>query len=203
MLRAGRQPIHVGSPTRASRARPRRPRRLSKHQKLVLVPGYSVLVIDTNILLSSLPMVASLVESMQWTILIPLAVITELDGISSNSNQLGEAAKEAIAYITSHIRSHALSLRVQTSKGNYLRTLTVRSEQVEFVSDSWERNMDDLILRAAVWQDDHWVDRSAILGVGKQNTTGASKVVLLTFDRNCECFYPYVINILLTMSQCV
>lgn len=46
--------------------------------------------------------------------------------------------------------------------------------------------MDDLILRAAIWQDDHWLDRSAMLkddGVAR-DTTRAIKVVLLSLDRN-------------------
>ncbi|KAF8142153.1 hypothetical protein EV363DRAFT_1309961, partial [Boletus edulis] len=78
-----------------------------------------------------------------------------LDGLCSNTSQLGETAQEAIAYITSHIRSHAMSFKVQMSKGNYLTTLT-----------SWDQCMDDLILKAAIWQDEHWVDWSALLKVG-------------------------------------
>lgn len=175
--------------TEAPKAHPR-PRR-ARHGRdahrpaLRVVPGYTVLVIDTNILLSSLSMFSSLVESMKWTILVPLAVITELDGIALNTSPLGEAATAAISYIVSHIRTHATSLKVQTSKGNYLQNLNIRSEQIEFASESWERSMDDLILRAAVWQDDHWVDRSAILNSASRDTSGAAKVVLISFDRNC------------------
>jgi len=46
--------------------------------------------------------------------------------------------------------------------------------------------MDDLILRAAIWQDEHWLDRSAMLKDDGtvRNTAGAVKVVLLTLDRN-------------------
>ena len=151
-----------------------------------MVPGYTVLVVDTNILLSSLSIFASLVESSRWTILVPLAVVTELDGIANNSSPLGQAAAAAITFITSHIRSHSLSLKVQTSKGNYLQNLNVRSEEIDFPSESWERSMDDLILRATIWQDDHWVDRSTILKSGDRDINNASKVVLLSFDRNCE-----------------
>ncbi|KAI5124523.1 hypothetical protein M0805_003047 [Coniferiporia weirii] len=170
-----------------TRTQPRRPRAstaAARRPSLRVVPGYTVLVVDTNILLSSLSMFSSLVESLRWTVLVPLAVITELDGIAMNASSLGEAATAAITYISAHIRSHALSLKVQTSRGNYLQNLNVRSEQVEFVAESWERSMDDLILRAAVWQDDHWVDRSSMLKAGDHDTSGAAKVVLITFDRN-------------------
>ncbi len=160
--------------------------------------------------------------------MVPLPVIMELDGLSgggqggigimkTNGNtattptasatvHLGEAAQAAMAYLTSHLRTHSLSLKVQTSRGNYLRTLGVRTEQVDFgsvrsdVGASGEKSMDDLILKAAIWQDEHWVDRSSILSsmkaglnkptaaavVGKGDVQDATKVVLLTLDRNRE-----------------
>jgi len=170
----------VSSPVSRLRPRSSHPARAS----LPIVPGYTILVIDTNILLSSLPMFASVVESLQWTVVIPLPVIMELDGLSSNPSQLGEAAQAAMTYLSSHIRSHATSLKVQTSKGNYLTSLSVRAEQVDFADGTSERNMDDLILKAAIWQDEHWVDRSAMLKSTAVATDGAIKVVLLSLDRN-------------------
>jgi hypothetical protein len=183
LMETGQRSSGARSHTNSRKARRRS---TLKANSLRVVPGYTVLVFDTNILLSSLSIFSSLVESLRWTIVVPLAVITELDGISSNASQLGDAAKAAISYIISHVRSHSMSLKVQTSKGNYLSTLNVRSEQVDFGRESWERNMDDMILRVAIWQDDHWVDRSTILGEASQVTTGAAKVVLMSFDRNCE-----------------
>jgi protein SMG6 len=164
-------------------------RKVSSRQPLRIIPGYTVLVVDTNILLSSLSVFASLVESHRWTIVVPLPVIMELDGLATNSSPLGEAATNAVAYITSQIRTHGLSLKVQTSKGNYLATLTVRTEQLQFAgatgTTDMDRNMDDLILKAAIWQDEHWVDRSALLGQDvTENTADAVKVVLLSLDRN-------------------
>jgi hypothetical protein len=132
-------------------------------------------------------MFASVVECLRWTIVIPLPVIMELDGLSSNPSQLGEAAQAAMTYLSSHIRSHATSLKVQTSKGNYLTSLNVRAEQVDFADGTSERNMDDLILKAAIWQDEHWVDRSAMLKSNAVANAGAVKVVLLSLDRNCTC----------------
>ncbi|KAF8841181.1 hypothetical protein BDN67DRAFT_928908 [Paxillus ammoniavirescens] len=176
-------------PSSPSAQRPKRRLRrpAASGPTLNIVPGYTVLVLDTNIILSSLSMIASIVESLRWTAVIPVPVIMELDGLSSNTSQLGEAAQEAVSYITSHIRSHAASLKVQTSKGNYLTSLNVRTEQVEFSDEqSWDRCMDDLILKAAIWQDEHWIDRSALLkgGVAMRDTSTAVKVVLLSLDRN-------------------
>ncbi len=97
-----------------------------------------------------------------------------------------------MSHISSHIRSHSLSLKVQTSKGNYLSTLAIRTEEVDFDSGDGKKlaskSMDDLILKAAIWQDDHWIDRSSLLK-GTSLTAGevqnGTKVVLLTLDRNC------------------
>jgi protein SMG6 len=134
-------------------------------------------------------MVTSLVKSLRWTVVVPLPAIMELDGLASNATALGEAAKAAIEFVASHVRSHSDALKVQTSRGNYLSSLNVRAEQVDFDDpDSWERSMDDLILKAAIWQDDHWVDRSALLKVeqSSERLNGAAKVVLLSLDRNRE-----------------
>jgi hypothetical protein len=45
--------------------------------------------------------------------------------------------------------------------------------------------MDDLILKAAIWQDEHWVDRSALLKNAPpvRDDATAVKVVLLSLDR--------------------
>lgn len=176
------------SETIPTRRLPRSPRTdYSAHPSLHIVPGYSVLVIDTNILLGSLSSFASLVESKRWTIMVPLPVIMELDGLKSNPSKLGEAAKIALDYITTHIRSHSISLKVQTSKGNYLTNLNVRIEQVDFSAGNPERSMDDLILKAAIWHDEHWVDRTTLLKADAPDLgSNPVKLVLLSLDRNRE-----------------
>ena len=134
-------------------------------------------------------MFASVVDSLRWTVIVPLPVIMELDGLAVNASPLGEAAQAALSHIASHLRSHAASLKVQTSKGNYLTSLNVRTEHVDFNHNvARERNMDDLILKAAIWQDEHWVDRSSLLkdAGGSHDKSQAVKVVLLSLDRNCE-----------------
>jgi hypothetical protein len=51
---------------------------------------------------------------------------------------------------------------------------------------SWERNIDDMILRTHTLQNEHWFDRSALLmdDVISRDTTGAVNVMLLNLDRN-------------------
>ena len=109
-------------------------------------------------------MVTWLVESLLWIVVVPLPTIMELEGVALNANSVGEAANAAVAFVVSHVCSHADSLKVQTFRGTRLPSLTVRAERVDLDDrDSWERNMDDLIPKAAISQGEHWVDRSALL----------------------------------------
>ena len=194
LLQNSRRPSHP----------PRRPQNVPKKStpsadaRLSIIPGYTILVVDTNILLASLSLLASLIESHRWTVVVPLPVITELDGLASpngNQPQLAEAAQAALAYVSSHLKSHALSLKVQTSRGNYLTSLNIRTEELDFAfnggdgAESKGRNMDDMILRAAIWQDEHWVDRLSLLRgtLDEAQTASGTRVVLLTLDRNRKC----------------
>jgi hypothetical protein len=73
--------------------------------------------------------------------------------------------------------------------------LSMRTEQVNFDDpDSWERNMDDLILKVAIWQYEYWVDHSSLLKVEQSGelSEGTAKVVPLSLDCNCESF-PQVV----------
>ena len=79
--------------------------------QLQLMPGYTILILDTNILLSSLSMV-------------PLPAIMELDELVSNTSLLSDTAKVAIAFVASHMRSYADLLKVKTLHGNYLSSLS-------------------------------------------------------------------------------
>ncbi|KAL1728623.1 hypothetical protein EV714DRAFT_285553 [Schizophyllum commune] len=163
-----------------SRPRPRRGQ--TARQPLKIAPGYTVLVVDTNILLSTLAGFRALVESHKWTIVVPLPVIMELDGMVSGGSELAGPASEAVEYIASTVRVHGVSLKVQTTRGNYLATLSIRTEEIDFAGA--ERSMDDLILKAALWHQAHWADRSAFLQGSQVEDAQAEKVVLVTLDRN-------------------
>ena len=94
-----------------------------------------------------------------------------------------------MSYISLHIKSHSTSLKVQTSKNNYLSSLSIWTENLVFQYEaSWERNKIDLIFQAAILQDEYWVDHSVILkndGVIKVAAT-AIKAVLLSLDHNLQ-----------------
>lgn len=157
-----------------------------------VVPGYTILIFDTNVLLSSLSLFSKIVEGGQWSVIVPLPVVTELDGLSKNPPPLGTEAKAAVSYLEARIRTHALCLKIQTSRGNYLTDLLIRAEHLDFRAPApganaahteSARTMDDLILNVASFQAEHFVDRSALLGSTAPHD-GATQVLLVTFDRN-------------------
>ncbi|KAM0789307.1 hypothetical protein ACM66B_000146 [Microbotryomycetes sp. NB124-2] len=165
---------------------------------LKLVAGYTVLVFDTNIILSSLHLLQALIQTGMWTVVVPLTVVTELDGLKRNETDIGSAAHEAILYLETAVKTCSRVLRVQTSRGNYLHDLTIRSESIDFsaegdrpgsgyFSHESARSMDDVILRAVAWQQEHFTNRLFMLNPSADKTKVAPdscKVVLITFDRN-------------------
>ncbi|KAF5314843.1 hypothetical protein D9619_013755 [Psilocybe cf. subviscida] len=91
-----------------------------EYPQLCIAPGYTILVINTNILLSSLSAISSLIELQKWTVVILLPVVMELDGLLTNIlpqlNEATQTAEAAMAYIAGHIRSHLMSLATWTSE---------------------------------------------------------------------------------------
>lgn len=166
-------------PTSTTRA----PRSHVKKAEHTLVPGYTILIFDTNVLLSSLSRFSKIVEGGQWSVVIPLPVITELDGLSKSPPPLGSEAQAVISYLEARVRTHALCLKIQTSRGNYLTDLLIRAERLDPSNPSDARTMDDMILNVAAFQAKHFVDRSSLLGQSSA-VEGATQVLLVTFDRN-------------------
>lgn len=127
-----------------------------------------------------------------------LIVITELDGLSKTSNALGECAIIATSYIEYAIIKYSKTLKIQTSKNNYLSDLKIRTEDIDKQSevDGTERNtLDDVILQSAKWQKENWVKTNKSSTMFLLNSPPPSpsiddenkenlKVILVTYDRN-------------------
>ena len=123
-------------------------------------------------------------------------VITELDGLAKQTTALGPSAIAAIRYLEANVKTYSTSLKIQTSKGNYLSNLLIRSEMIDSSSEvspdgQFVRHptMDDHILKVASLHLENFVDRSRLLhGNGtvpsEDSKKKAAKVVFLTLDRN-------------------
>lgn len=98
------------------------------------VTANSILVIDTNCLVADWTLIQQLVNADRWTVIIPLAVITELDGLKNNPPPLGPAAAAALTYLENSLamRPKPRRLKIQTSRGNYMNDLSFRVESFNY-----------------------------------------------------------------------
>ncbi|WVN88376.1 uncharacterized protein L203_103582 [Cryptococcus depauperatus CBS 7841] len=167
----------------APTAMSRKARKAANVQKLDAIPGYTMLIFDTNVVLDSLEMLDGIVQGGQWTIVVPLPVVTELDGLSKDP-LVGSSARAAVAFLEQRIRTHALCLKIQTTRGNYLSDLLIRTEQRDDIGNaSFARTMDDRIVDIAVFARDHFMDRTTLLGMPKPEGQ-AIRALLVSNDRN-------------------
>ncbi|KAJ3053849.1 hypothetical protein HK097_003259 [Rhizophlyctis rosea] len=138
--------------------------------------GVTVLVFDTNFWLGKFEDVKKVVESGKWVVSVPLVVIAELDGLKKTTDPTRAAeAKTASSYLEAEFSANLDSrkrkkwLKLQTSQGNFLGSLMVRTEN--WNEGGGRMSNDDVVLKCC-----------RILQKGKEG--GWSEVVLFTDDRN-------------------
>ncbi|WWC89258.1 uncharacterized protein L201_004179 [Kwoniella dendrophila CBS 6074] len=158
-----------------------------KRSNIHMVPGYTMLLFDTNVLVDSLNLFSKIVESGQWTVIVPLPVVTELDGLSKEPGPLGNNSKLSITYLEKRIKTNSLTLKIQTTKGNYLNDLLIRTTTNESDTEN-ERTMDDKIINIASFALNNFIDRSSLLKISSSSTSQdkaiGDKVVVISNDRN-------------------
>ncbi|CAL9685259.1 unnamed protein product [Knipowitschia caucasica] len=158
------------------------------------------LVPDTNAFVDHLDGLKKLLQSGAYIIVVPLIVITELDGLAkgqdnllgpgsggrSNSNvnaahikAVQEKARAAVSFLEKGFESREPYLRALTSRGNQLESIAFRSED----TSGQQGNNDDVILSCCL----HYCnDKAKDFMPDKKNGTVRLRreVVLLTDDRN-------------------
>ncbi|KAK3846297.1 MAG: hypothetical protein J3R72DRAFT_417956 [Linnemannia gamsii] len=166
----------------------------------------SILVIDTNCLVSDWTVIQRVVSADRWTVVIPLAVITELDGLKNNPAPLGPAAAAALDYLEGCLamRPKPRRLKIQTSRGNYMNDLSFRVDHDErdqddeggsegdyyYYDDRDEEimrnhNVDDFILGLCLWhQENGPLSSSSSLPPLSTASSSAGGIYLVTYDRN-------------------
>ncbi|KAJ3186510.1 Smg-6, nonsense mediated mRNA decay factor [Gaertneriomyces sp. JEL0708] len=129
-----------------------------KHARRKLVPGETVIVFDTNVYLSRLDAVIQIIESGSWHVTVPLVVITELDGLTNSKGHNVEEAVRAVSYLEKQFAvrqpmAHRKPwLKLQTSAGNFLPELLIRTEDFSTRKrgEEWRKNNDDVILKCCL-----------------------------------------------------
>ncbi|KAL7324545.1 hypothetical protein PS15p_209725 [Mucor circinelloides] len=144
-----------------------------------IIPGKTILVLDTNCFIGHLDLVKKLFKCQKWSIIVPLVVVTELDGLRTNTHRLGVMAQQGIELLQTTLAAkpkQSTSLRIQTSHNNFMNDISIRSEQ--FVFGESDKNLDDLILSTCLW----WIAQQQ--HVQENDTEKAVPVCLVTGDRN-------------------
>lgn len=150
-----------------------------------IISGKTILVLDTNCFIGHIDHVQKLLQSKKWSVIVPLVVVTELDGLRTNPHRLGTVAQQGIELLEctlaaakkSSKSSGSNSLRIQTSHNNFMYDISIRSEQ--FVFGETDKNLDDLILSSCLW----WISQQA-KDKNENDDDKTVPVCLVTGDRN-------------------
>lgn len=166
-----------------------------------IIPGKTILVLDTNCFIGHIDLVKRLFAAKKWSFIVPLVgrffvilplyveqnhtkqlfyylVVTELDGLRTNPQRLGLVAQQGIELLQSTLAAkpkQSTSLRIQTSHNNFMNDISIRSEQ--FVFGESDKNLDDLVLSTCLW----WISQEH----NKESSSDTTvPVCLVTGDRN-------------------
>jgi hypothetical protein len=137
---------------------------------------HTMVVVDTNLLLSNLPMFVHILKSGEWVVIVPNPVVIELLGISRNEDsKLGQQAKQALVVINDAATNNNPNLRIITSRGNRIQQPGFYRENISNFKAGLEGGIDDVIIS---------ITARLIKSQGDSQNEGALPAVLLTNDNN-------------------
>ncbi|PUU73083.1 hypothetical protein B9Z19DRAFT_1069268 [Tuber borchii] len=146
-----------------------------------LKENFSVLVVDTNLLLSQPEVFKLMVSTFNWPIVIPNTgmpiLITELLGLTNSTGPVGDAAKAAMIAINEALNDKR-DVKVVTAKGSNVTNIGFYKEQLDKPRDDEQRKIDDIIIETTKLQGE--ARRQAIPG----DYGDYEAAVLITEDRN-------------------
>lgn len=149
------------------------------------------LVADTNCFVNHLNGLKAIVGSQCFTLIVPLIVINELDGLSrdfhfdkfkdpQHAQNLLESARSAIDFLEYQFSQRNAQVKAVTSQGSEMDTIAFRSEDPS--GRKGKGNNDDVILSSCLhYCEENFVNR---LATADQPITIQRNVVLMTDDRN-------------------
>ncbi|XP_031553390.1 telomerase-binding protein EST1A-like [Actinia tenebrosa] len=159
-----------------------RPHLMSENYPTYLVP-------DTNCFIDQLSGLQAIVMTGDFTLVVPLVVINELDGLKkdlmidkyhdfAHAQMVLENSRAAIDFLEDQFSLRSPNVKAVTSKGTVMDTIAFRSED----TTARTGNNDDVILSCCLhYCQENFVNR---LATADQPITIRRKVVLLTDDRN-------------------
>ncbi|KAJ1679008.1 hypothetical protein EV182_002915 [Spiromyces aspiralis] len=157
----------------------------------------TVVVFDTNCFIDHLGVIKQTAEEDGWTLLVPLAIVMELEGLKrSGPPKRCSAAAKALGYIERGISAESdggdedptdlpwtqARIKVVTAGGDVHHDLKFRSECYDFSGEtSGYFSIDDVIIDACVR---YGARQATKAGGGGKEGKEATPVVLVSLDRN-------------------
>ena len=146
------------------------------------------LIFDTNCFIDNLDIIERSFGSHGWNLLVPLAVVMELDGLNCGSTAKSKAAANALCFIEENLDSskkqdgiHSSLLKVLTLRGDTHKNLQFRTESY-MLHDKEMYSVDDVILETCVqYRNKHPCETA---DSSHNVATAISPVILVTQDRN-------------------
>jgi rRNA-processing protein FCF1 len=108
----------------------------------MLIPGKTVIIFDTNMLLRNFAIVKKILESKCYPIVVPLTIIMELSGLAENKEKphICDIATDILKYLKENLKSGKFV--IESIKGNVLNSL-------DYLNEEWGSHIasaDDAIL---------------------------------------------------------
>ncbi|KAL4223249.1 Smg-6 [Mactra antiquata] len=163
--------------------------KMNRHSCIEIEIRPIFLIPDTNCFIDHLPSLKKLIEDRHYTLVIPLVVINELDGLAQGQRsgqyesedhalKVKSRATSTIEYLENEFDKKNSHLKALTSKGNVMETISFRSEETDSIG-----NNDDLILSCCMY---YCKDKARDFMPKDEDTPVHlfREVVLLTDDRN-------------------
>ncbi|KAK6495629.1 hypothetical protein TWF481_002677 [Arthrobotrys musiformis] len=112
-------------------------------------PGVTTVVVDTNSLVKYLDIFKKMLDSNEWSIVLPYSVVTELQGLQRNEGKISETSQQALSLITQAL-SDKCKLRVVTAKQSAISNIINQfKELIDDYSEEGRKNLDDVIIETA------------------------------------------------------
>ncbi|KAF3902925.1 hypothetical protein AA313_de0210132 [Arthrobotrys entomopaga] len=137
-------------------------------------PGSTTVVVDTNSLVKHLDTFKKMLDSNQWSIVLPYSVITELRGLQRNDGKVSETSQLALNLLSQALQDKR-NLRILTAKGSSITSLSGQFyELIDDYNEDGRKNLDDIIIETAKSQ--------GLISASRLSGTDIRPVVLITDD---------------------
>ncbi|KAK6495714.1 hypothetical protein TWF481_002761 [Arthrobotrys musiformis] len=145
-------------------------------------PGVTTVVVDTNSLVKYLDTFKKMLDSNEWSIVLPYSVVTELQGLQRNEGKISETSQQALSLITQAL-SDKRKLRVVTAKQSAISNITSQfKELIDDYSEEGRKNLDDVIIETAKAQGEISAQRFNLNNNSNATSNDEIRPVVLVTD---------------------